>query len=189
MDGQPSLSAARGGRDTGRLESCSESPKTARAMSGYSGFEHCRHPPITACPRVPRWTWKRSSPPHNGQGIPALALAAVTPKASCHSSSVLSRTAQLLCFELRRRPSIRHRRPPIVIRPRITVDPARVRTVAQPDVPFTRAAVESLTPSRRRRPRPKPHRMDVRRPVVRAESPHVIMIVWHSGGDTMVLYP
>ena len=35
MDGQPSLSARKdGGRDTGRLESCSESPKTARAKSG-----------------------------------------------------------------------------------------------------------------------------------------------------------
>ena len=126
-------------------------------------------------------------PPHNGQGIPLLALAAVTPKASSQSSSVLSRTAQIRCFKLRRRPSTRHRRPPPLIRHRIAHDPAGLRTVALPDKPFTRAAMESTTPSRRRRPRPKQHRMDVRRPVVRVESPHVIMLVWHS--DTMVLYP
>ena len=158
---------------------------SARAMSGYSGFEHCRHPPITACPRVPRCRWKRSVPPHNGQGMPDLALAVLTRKASSQSSSVLSRTAQLLGSQLRRRPSIRQRRPPPLIRPRITHDPARSRKVALPDKPFTFAAMESPTPSRRRRPRPKPHRMDVRRPVVRVESPHVIMLVWHR--DAIVL--
>ena len=178
------------GRATGRLESCSESPKTTRAMSGYSGFEHCRHPPITACPRVPRWTWKRFlPPPHDGQGIPLLALAAVTPKASSQSSSVLSRTAQIRCFKLRRRPSTRPRRPPPLIRHRIAHDPAGLRTVALPDKPFTRAAMESTTPSRRRRPRPKQHRMDVRRPVVRVESPHVKMLVCHSEYILLRLYP
>ena len=177
------------GRDTGRLESRSESPKTARAMSGYSGFEHCRHPPITACPRVPRCRWKRSVPPHNGQGMPDLALAVLTRKASSQSSSVLSRTAQLLGSQLRRRPSIRQRRPPPLIRPRITHDPARSRKVALPDKPFTRAAMESPTPSRRRRPRTKPHRMDVSRQVVRIERPHVIMFVWHSDAIVLRLSP
>ena len=100
-------------------------------------------------------------------------------------SAIAARTAQLLCFKLRRRPSIRHRRPPPLIRPRITHDPAGIRKVALPDKPFTRAAMVSPTPGRRRRPRTKPHRMDVRRPVVRVERPHVIMIIWHS--DSIVL--